>query len=83
MAGVIHHVQLACPPGSEETLRAFYAGVLGLDELPKPPALAPRGGCWFRGYGIELHLGVEVDFRPARKAHPGCSGPTSTRSRNG
>jgi catechol 2,3-dioxygenase-like lactoylglutathione lyase family enzyme len=68
---VIHHVQLACPPGREPALREFYAGVLGLDELPKPPSLAARGGCWFRGYGMELHLGVEEDFRPARKAHPG------------
>jgi catechol 2,3-dioxygenase-like lactoylglutathione lyase family enzyme len=68
---VIHHVQIACPPGSEETLRAFYVGVLGLVEVPKPPALAVRGGCWFAGNGIELHLGVEDDFRPARKAHPG------------
>ena len=68
---MIHHVQLACPPGSEAALRAFYHGVLGLEEIPKPAALAARGGCWFRGHGIELHLGVEEDFRPARKAHPG------------
>jgi catechol 2,3-dioxygenase-like lactoylglutathione lyase family enzyme len=68
---VIHHVQLACPAGSEDVLRAFYAGVLGLAEVAKPPVLAARGGCWFRGHGIELHLGVEQDFRPARKAHPG------------
>ena len=68
---MIHHVQLACPAGSEAPLRAFYHGVLGLAEIPKPPALAARGGCWFRGHGIELHLGVEEDFRPARKAHPG------------
>jgi len=68
---VIHHVQLACPPGSEAALREFYGGVLGLTEVLKPPALAARGGCWFRGSGIELHLGVEQDFRPARKAHPG------------
>jgi catechol 2,3-dioxygenase-like lactoylglutathione lyase family enzyme len=67
----IHHVQLACPSGTEETLRAFYTGVLGLTEIDKPPALAARGGCWFRGHGIELHLGVDDDFRPARKAHPG------------
>ena len=68
---MIHHVQLACPPGSEAALRDFYHGVLGLGEIPKPAALAGRGGCWFRGHGIELHLGVEQDFRPARKAHPG------------
>jgi catechol 2,3-dioxygenase-like lactoylglutathione lyase family enzyme len=71
----IDHVQLACPPGSEPALRAFYAGVLGLDEKPKPPLLAARGGCWFTGHGIELHLGVEEDFRPARKAHPGLAWP--------
>jgi catechol 2,3-dioxygenase-like lactoylglutathione lyase family enzyme len=68
---MIHHVQLACPAGSEPGLREFYQGVLGLAEVTKPPALAARGGCWFRGHGIELHLGVEPDFRPARKAHPG------------
>ncbi|HXC84970.1 MAG TPA: VTT domain-containing protein [Trebonia sp.] len=68
---MIHHVQLACPAGSEPALREFYGGVLGLAELQKPPVLAARGGCWFSGHGIELHLGVEQDFRPARKAHPG------------
>ena len=68
---MIHHVQLACPAGSERVLRDFYGAVLGLAEVAKPPALAARGGCWFRGDGIELHLGVEHDFRPARKAHPG------------
>ena len=68
---MIHRVQLACPPGSEPALREFYGNVLGLDEIPKPPALAARGGCWFGGHGIELHLGVEEGFRPARKAHPG------------
>lgn len=68
---MIHHVQLACPPGSEAALREFYSGVLGLAEVAKPPGLAGRGGCWFRGSGIELHLGVEKDFHPARKAHPG------------
>ena len=55
---MIHHVQLACPPGSEAASREFYSGVLGLAEIPKPPALAARGGCWFRGSGIELHLGI-------------------------
>jgi catechol 2,3-dioxygenase-like lactoylglutathione lyase family enzyme len=68
---MIHHVQLACPAGSEQRLRDFFVGVLGFEELPKPPVLAARGGCWFRGHGIELHLGVEADFRPALKAHPG------------
>lgn len=67
----IHHVQLACPAGTEEALRGFYAGVLGMTEVAKPPALAARGGAWFRAGTVELHLGVEDDFRPARKAHPG------------
>ncbi len=67
----LHHVQLALPPGGEDESRAFYGGVLGMTELPKPPVLAARGGCWFRGGGWEVHLGVEQDFRPARKAHPG------------
>ena len=73
---MIHHVLLACPPGSEDRLREFYVGVLGLTEKPKPPALAARGGCWFTGYGIELHLGVEPEFRPAAKAHPGLMWPS-------
>lgn len=67
----VDHVQLAAPPGSEDLLRAFYAGVLGMTEIPKPPRLAARGGCWFRAAGVELHLGIEGGFRPARKAHPG------------
>ncbi len=75
VVGVIHHVQIACPVGSEEILRGYYVGVLGLAEVPKPSALAARGGCWFAGYGIELHLGVETDFRPALKAHPGLLWP--------
>lgn len=64
------HVQLAVPAGSEPLLREFYGGLLGLAELPKPPVLAARGGCWFRGGSAVLHLGVETPFAPARKAHP-------------
>jgi catechol 2,3-dioxygenase-like lactoylglutathione lyase family enzyme len=67
----IDHVQLAAPPGSEERLRAYYTGVLGMTELVKPPVLAGRGGCWFGAGDAVLHLGIEADFRPARKAHPG------------
>jgi len=63
-------VQLAMPAGAEEEARAFYAGVLGLVEQPKPPLLAVRGGCWFENGAVKLHLGAEDDFRPARKAHP-------------
>ncbi len=71
MLTAVDHVQLAAPPGSEDLLRAFYADVLGMTEIPKPPLLAARGGCWFRAGAVELHLGIEEDFRPARKAHPG------------
>src|SRR6185437_9051785 len=67
----LHHIQLLCPPGGEDEARAFYAGVLGMAELAKPPVLAARGGCWFRGGGWEVHLGVEDPFAPALKAHPG------------
>ena len=69
--GVLHHVQLAIPPGGEDLCRAFWGGLLGMDEVEKPPVLATRGGCWFRGGGLEVHLGVEQEFVPARKAHPG------------
>ncbi|MYR24667.1 MULTISPECIES: glyoxalase [unclassified Streptomyces] len=71
MITALDHVQLSAPPGSEDRLRAFYTDVLGLAELPKPPALAARGGCWFGSGPVQLHLGIETDFRPARKAHPG------------
>ena len=66
----IDHVQLAMPAGQEEKARAFYCGVLGLVEEPKPANLAARGGAWFRGGDVRLHLGVDADFHPARKAHP-------------
>lgn len=67
----LHHVQLALPPGGEDDCRRFYVDVLGMVEVEKPPALAARGGLWLRGGALELHLGVEQDFRPQRKAHPG------------
>jgi catechol 2,3-dioxygenase-like lactoylglutathione lyase family enzyme len=66
----LHHVQVACPRGGEPEVRRFYAVVLGLTEVEKPPELAARGGVWFRGDGYELHVGVEEPFRPAAKAHP-------------
>ena len=67
----LHHVQLAIPPGGEDECRAFWRDVLGMQEVAKPPVLAARGGCWFRGGGVEVHLGVEEGLVPARKAHPG------------
>lgn len=66
----LDHVQLAMPPGREEDARAFYAGLLGIPEACKPVNLARRGGCWFERGPLRVHLGVEADFRPARKAHP-------------
>lgn len=66
----LDHVQVAMPAGEEAAARAFYGELLGLREIPKPDHLAKRGGCWFKGPQLELHLGVESDFRPARKAHP-------------
>jgi catechol 2,3-dioxygenase-like lactoylglutathione lyase family enzyme len=66
----IDHVQLAMPVGEETKARAFYGDLLGMAELPKPPELAKRGGCWFASGEVQIHLGVEKEFRPAKKAHP-------------
>lgn len=66
----LDHVQLSMPAGAEDAARAFYGGVLGLVESAKPEPLAGRGGCWFTGGGVAIHLGVEDPFRPARRAHP-------------
>jgi catechol 2,3-dioxygenase-like lactoylglutathione lyase family enzyme len=66
----IDHVLLAMPAGAEDKARAFYTGVLQLDEMVKPPGLALRGGAWFSNGKVTIHLGVEKDFRAARKAHP-------------
>jgi catechol 2,3-dioxygenase-like lactoylglutathione lyase family enzyme len=66
----IDHVQLAMPAGGESKARGFYSRILGMIEVPKPPELAKRGGCRFESGGVQLHLGIEADFRPAKKAHP-------------
>jgi catechol 2,3-dioxygenase-like lactoylglutathione lyase family enzyme len=66
----IDHVQLAMPAGGEEEATAFYQGILGLDRQQKPPVLAARGGCWFANDDVVVHLGVDAEFRAARKAHP-------------
>ncbi len=76
----LDHVQVAMPAGGEDKAEAFYAGVLGLHRHPKPEPMASRGGCWFstapldsppdRPGAVVIHLGVDPDFRPARKAHP-------------
>jgi catechol 2,3-dioxygenase-like lactoylglutathione lyase family enzyme len=66
----LDHVLLAMPTARENDARAFYEGLLGIPEKAKPPHLAPRGGCWFEDGNVKIHLGVENDFKPARKAHP-------------
>lgn len=66
----IDHVQLAMPAGREEEARGFYNRLLGIPEMRKPEELAKRGGAWFENGDVKIHLGVEQDFRPARKAHP-------------
>jgi catechol 2,3-dioxygenase-like lactoylglutathione lyase family enzyme len=66
----IDHVQLAMPPGREAEARRFYADTLGITEVPKPPELAKRGGCWFERGTLKVHLGVDADFHAAKKAHP-------------
>jgi catechol 2,3-dioxygenase-like lactoylglutathione lyase family enzyme len=66
----LDHVQLAMPAGGEDLARAFFRDALGIPEVPKPPELAKRGGCWFERGELKIHLGVEKEFRPARKAHP-------------
>ena len=66
----LDHIQLAMPPGAEARARQFYGDILGMSETVKPARLALRGGCWFQAGAVALHLGVEADFRSARKAHP-------------
>ena len=72
MLRAIDHVQLAIPRGGEDVARAYWVGVFGLVELPKPPAPAKRGGCWFIATGghVQVHVGIEDPFAPAQKAHP-------------
>ena len=64
------HVQLAMPPGREAEARAFYAGLLGIAEVPKPASSPTQAGAWFETGAVKVHLGVEPDFRPSKKAHP-------------
>ncbi|MGA7205294.1 MAG: glyoxalase [Specibacter sp.] len=67
----LHHVPLALPKGGEDACREFYVGVLGMTEIQKPPFLAARGGLWVRVDQLEIHVGVEEDFRPQKEVHPG------------
>ena len=67
----IDHIQLAAPSSSEEAARQFYGDLLGLEEIPKPENLRVRGGCWFQFGSHEVHIGIQNDFIPSKKAHPG------------
>ena len=67
----VDHIQLAMPAGQEEAARSFYSGILEIPEVPKPPDLAKRGGVWFESDRVKVHLGIDPEFKPARKAHPG------------
>ncbi len=69
----IDHIQIAAPEGCESAARDFYGSLLGLKEIEKPPVLKARGGCWFECGSQQLHIGVERNFQPARKAHPAFS----------
>jgi len=66
----LDHVQLTIPVGAEPEAVTFYGDLLGLPQLPKPEALAGRGGCWFQAGSMQLHLGADAAFAPANKAHP-------------
>jgi catechol 2,3-dioxygenase-like lactoylglutathione lyase family enzyme len=66
----LDHIQIAAPEGCEAAAREFYGSILGMEEIEKPPILRARGGCWFQCGRQQLHIGVERDFRPAKKAHP-------------
>ena len=73
---VLDHVQFAIPANGEDIARRFYVDILGFEEVVKPPELASRGGVWFRSGSVNVHLGVDSNFVPARKAHPAlrCAG---------
>ncbi len=66
----IDHIQVAAPQGAEAAARNYYGTILGMDELEKPPVLRARGGCWFQCGGQQIHIGIENEFRPAKRAHP-------------
>ncbi|MBZ5642747.1 MAG: VOC family protein [Acidobacteriia bacterium] len=71
----IDHIQIAAPEGCESAAREFYGSLLGMKELEKPPVLRARGGCWFACGSQQVHIGVERNFQPARKAHPAFAVP--------
>jgi len=66
----LDHVQIAIPIAGESRARAFYSGILGFTEIEKPPQMADRKSIWFVAGALNLHLGVELDFNPAKRPHP-------------
>src|SRR5206468_12191723 len=66
----LDHVQIAIPVNGESSARAFYTGILGFTEIEKPPQMAERKSIWFVAGAVNLHLGIEPDFTPAKRAHP-------------
>jgi catechol 2,3-dioxygenase-like lactoylglutathione lyase family enzyme len=66
----LDHVQVAIPIGSETRAQEFYSGILGFTEIEKPAAMAGRNSIWFVAGTVNLHLGIEADFHPAKRAHP-------------
>ncbi|MEH6826670.1 VOC family protein [Parasphingorhabdus sp.] len=70
MITALHHVQLAMPEAGEDQARGFYAEILDIPERTKPAKLQGNGGCWFERENVRVHLGIESDFRSAKKAHP-------------
>jgi catechol 2,3-dioxygenase-like lactoylglutathione lyase family enzyme len=66
----IDHVQIAIPIASEDRARAFYSGILGFTEVAKPPQMSERKSIWLVAGAVNLHLGIELDFTPAKRAHP-------------
>ena len=66
----IDHLQIAIPVASEDRARAFYSGILGFTEVPKPAEMAGRKSIWFVAGAVNLHLGIEPDFHAAKRAHP-------------
>ena len=66
----LDHVQVAIPVGGEARARDFYSGILGFSEIEKPAAMAGRNSIWFAAGPVNLHLGIEPDFHPAKRAHP-------------
>ena len=66
----IDHIQIAAPEGGAKKAREFYGRILGLAELEVPLALQDRACCWFQCGRLQVHIGIQEDFQPSRKAHP-------------